>query len=181
MSIATPLHGTARLSVHPAQLCAGYAGARAGPCENTEFAFLASRRCKNNANVKVKAALTIKPTVTELPTKKRGAYVVSYVISAIQALKAYLISITTNQHLSLRAMEGAALEDSTYAMALVDPRMSLRSRLSPEHSSLTMVCQQNRFVSIHPAELPCCASGMAYQEHRATSLGKSNFDISIST
>lgn len=45
------------------------------------------------ASVNARAALTIKPTVTELPTKNRGAYVVSYVISAIQALNAYLAGI----------------------------------------------------------------------------------------
>jgi hypothetical protein len=79
--------------------------ASAPPCETGLRLFLASRRCSNNANVKVNAALTIKPTVTELPTKKRGAYVVSYVMSAIQALKAYLAIVDTDQLLSLAAIE----------------------------------------------------------------------------
>ena len=48
-------------------------------CEATNFALFASRCCSNKASVKVSAALTIKPTVTELPTKNRGAYLVSYV------------------------------------------------------------------------------------------------------
>jgi hypothetical protein len=71
--------------------------------------FLTSRRCSNNANVKVNAALTIKPTVTELPTRKRGAYVVSYVISAIQALKAYLSIIDTDQLWFLTVLRNAGV------------------------------------------------------------------------
>jgi len=63
--------------------------------------FFASRRCSSKARVNVKAALTIKPTVTELPTRKRGAYLVSYVIRAIQALKAYLVINETDQRLPL--------------------------------------------------------------------------------
>lgn len=104
--------------------------------EAADLALFASRRCSTKASVKVKAAHTIKPTVTELPTRNRGAYLVSYVINAIQALKAYLF-ITTSQYLS----GSSDIAGRTYAMALVEPRMSLRSRLSPEVSSFTIVCR----------------------------------------
>lgn len=40
--------------------------------------------------VKVDAAQTMRATVVTFPTRKRGAHSVLYVMSGIQALKAYL-------------------------------------------------------------------------------------------
>jgi hypothetical protein len=117
--------------------------------EAADLALFASRRCSTKASVKVKAAHTIKPTVTELPTRNRGAYLVSYVINAIQALKAYL-DITVSQYFP----KGNDMAGRTYAIALVEPRMSLRSRLSPEVSSFTIVCRliiQSVLVTIYSA------------------------------
>lgn len=52
------------------------------------YAFAASLLWRYNASVNVLAAHTISATVIELPTRKRGAYSVSYERSGIQALKA---------------------------------------------------------------------------------------------
>lgn len=60
------------------------------PLWSKSVLYAPSLRCRNTATVRVAAAQIISATVVVFPTKNRGAYVVLYVMSGIQALNAYL-------------------------------------------------------------------------------------------